>query len=194
MIDPDYSLATNKAYDLLIRFPDFSFPIPIFSLIRAFPGNRLLPYSEASKKFNIPFDDFCKEVSSDYGFTIKDKNSSKNLIIYNDLKDETIVRFTLAHELGHYVLHHTNDDDISNKEANCFARNLLCPIPVIDALQLSSVREYTDTFWISEPAATVAIEFKDADLRNITPNRYNIVTNKAMCFYNGVSYMQLYGY
>lgn len=42
-----------------------------------------------------------------------------------------IRRQTLAHELGHILLGHDGESEQANREANCFAAQLLIPRPVL---------------------------------------------------------------
>jgi hypothetical protein len=65
---PDYSLATNMAYRTLITFHEFSFPISIFSVLRAMGNIVVNSYSEVAQRFNITFNEFYELASSDYGF------------------------------------------------------------------------------------------------------------------------------
>lgn len=194
MTEPDYYFATNKAYDLLNKYQDYSYPTPIFSIIRDFDDIKLLSYSEAAKIFNTTFEEFYSIASSQYGFSIKNFSAHQTLILYNDKKDETVIRFTLAHELGHYILFHTKDSENEDKEANCFARNILCPIPVIYELGLTHIHEYVNTFYVSEPMAQVSIDKKLCDYGNITKDNYSMLNDRIMCFYNGITINELYGY
>ncbi len=194
MTEPDYFFATNKAYDLLNEFSDYSFPTPIYYIIRNFDDIKLLSYTEAAKKCGISYDNFYLLVSSEYGFSVKDPNSNKTLILYNDRKDETVIRFTLAHELGHYCLKHYKDSDTQNKEANCFARNLLCPVPVAMGFGLSNAIDYSNLFYVSEPMAQVAVDKRNCDYQNITTDNYSNLNDRAICGYQGISLAELYGY
>jgi hypothetical protein len=67
---------------------------------------------------------------------------NKYIIFYNEQRSKRRIRFTIAHEMGHVFLDHHDKYkktilkrdgvgeklyDLLEKEANCFARNLLCP-------------------------------------------------------------------
>lgn len=77
-------------------------------------------------------------------------------------------RFTLAHELGHFVLHHKNrrweefvlesSDTPLEQEANAFASGLLMPAPLLKkfAPQLSPA-EMAHLFHVSEEAMWIAL-------------------------------------
>ncbi len=57
------------------------------------------------------------------------------IIIYNDSDDFFRIRWTIAHELGHYYLNHNfenqNEYDAQEIEANYFASQLLMPIELL---------------------------------------------------------------
>lgn len=67
---------------------------------------------------------------------------SRYIIFYNELKWKQRIRFTIAHEMGHIFLNHHRESGIPilmaggvgddqyhrlEHEADCFARNLICP-------------------------------------------------------------------
>lgn len=67
---------------------------------------------------------------------IVEKNG-RCIIFYNECEPEERVRFSLLHELGHYILLHdldTKDLELYNKqeiEANCFAAQILMPEQIL---------------------------------------------------------------
>lgn len=139
---PDYAKATNTAYRVLLKYNRLLPTINIFQIILCFSNIKLHTYSDACKKLHFSFQEFLDKIAtSEYGYTIYDPKSQKYLIFYNDKKNIATIRFTLAHELGHVLLKHTVDDSVARKEASCFARNLLCPVPVIDRFNLQSIYE-----------------------------------------------------
>ena len=99
--------------------------------------------------------------SSD-GFTIRKGRSY--VLCYNDAPDvpDTRKRFTLAHELGHYVLRHRTDGDKEEREANCFARNLLAPrlLAIDRGIEFA---DYPCAFGISRAAARLCEQKRDMD-------------------------------
>lgn len=192
---PDYEKATNAAYDILITYNEFSFPICIFSVIKQMKNISLHRYTELAERMNVSFYDLINNIApSCYGFTVFNEANDRYIIFYNDLKDDTTIRFTLAHELGHVVLKHKKDGKTENKEANCFARNYLCPVPVVKEMSLCCVSDYTELFYVSEPMAKVSLDFKNCDLRNISTNYFNAYNNSVMFAMSGISPIDLYGY
>lgn len=135
MPEPDYKYATNVAYDELSYY-NGSFPqINIFELLEESGDIVLKSYSQAAKYLNCTHNEFTYTIAqSEYGFTVTDPRTGNHIIFFNNLKDDKTIRFTLAHELGHIRLGHTEDNEVADKEANCFARNLLCPVQIIKEL------------------------------------------------------------
>lgn len=116
-----------------------SFPISLKKILKHY-GIRLMCYEDYCKcndcDIQVCFDQFGKD-----GATIE--NKGKFLIVYNkNATPKNRIRFTLAHELGHIFHRHHRElgvmtlrrlwvekslYDVMEDEANCFARNLLCP-------------------------------------------------------------------
>jgi Zn-dependent peptidase ImmA (M78 family) len=118
------------------------------------------------------------EVTENHGLLVRDANFSahpkisgildvKGQIIYINAEESPArKRFTIAHELGHWILHpcikeensvHTiyyrrpidKETDDLEKEANCFAANLLVPIGFL--------KKYRDLYPEQELAALFAV-------------------------------------
>lgn len=79
-------------------------------------GIEMVAYSSLSEKKRKACFEF-----SDEGFILD------NTIYYNDFMYEKRTRFTLMHEIGHIMLNHRIESDITEKEANFFAKYILAP-------------------------------------------------------------------
>lgn len=90
----------------------------------------------------------------------------------NETHPERRQRFTLAHEIGHYVLGHniTNDEDFvddlktdststTEREANYFASVLLMPEEAVKKTSRGGIdlKKMADTFAVSEQAMTIRL-------------------------------------
>lgn len=75
------------------------------------------------------------------------------LILYNDRKPPPRVAFSLMHELGHICLGHREHSKLAEKEANYFAANALCPLPMLEKSGLQSAQKVASCFAISEECA-----------------------------------------
>lgn len=191
---PDYSTATNKAYEILSKVYPFNLETDIFKILSLFPNIAIHTYTEIANRFFESFHDFMDTASSEYGYTIYNPYTGKTEIFYNDTKDYSTIKFTLAHELGHIVLGHTEDNDISRKEASCFARNLLCPVPVIDELELKTVNDLVVVFEVGESMATVSSNYFESDryyIRKDLEVTLHLQTYAYMCGYSSIE--EMYG-
>ncbi|MBU5230018.1 ImmA/IrrE family metallo-endopeptidase [Intestinimonas butyriciproducens] len=111
------------------------------------------------------------------------------MIIYNECRPEARIRFSLAHELGHIVLEHLNDERTELSRggvddptyyamegaANTFAGNLLAPPILIDDFLSGSkfdVERISTRFNIS-PSATKAYRAEDYKYwKSLTPSKH----------------------
>lgn len=144
---PDYAYAQKSAYETIQNCNQTLLPLSLKKLIRSYSNLHIQKYSVFAKKKNITVNDVCQLLDSEEG-CLWMRSDGSYIILYNDTIENTgRIRFTLAHELGHYILKHNektkktmltryslNGDeyDIFEKEANYFAKRLLAPIPLVD--------------------------------------------------------------
>lgn len=181
----DYRTATNAAYELLYKLKINSLPIDFKTVMRRLPYIHYKTYSDFGAQRGMSFDDVLKLVQNRHGFVLIDdsKTPLHYLIIYNETKDVGTKRFTIAHELGHIILEHDKEDYVSEQEANCFARNFLCPVPISIEKRLFTCSDYIKSYHISSIAAEVCIAFRRTDFDNITTDNYIKMTDLFMLSY-----------
>lgn len=190
---PNYQKATNAAYELLAEQNLLELPVNLNKILYHFQKSaRLMTYSQMAARFNLTVDQYKNIVPSEYGFTMKKEGLS--YILYNEEKGYYTNRFTIAHEIGHIILGHNADDSVAKREANCFARNLLCPLPVIDTLCIDTINDYTGWFHVSELMAENSIKNVSSDRYYVDNKLYNIVDALIYTFMTGESLASLYGY
>ncbi|QGG47320.1 ImmA/IrrE family metallo-endopeptidase [Heliorestis convoluta] len=134
---------------------------------------RLFSYSDFSTKNDMSIVEICDQFDSELGACVYDKKTERYVIFYNDTKNNRgLERFTIAHELGHIFLGHHQDANTDilirrnisaskyrkfENEANCFARNLLAPIPLVqritDIKKPRSANDIMEAFEVSYKAA-----------------------------------------
>lgn len=172
---PDYKKATNAAYELLALKISFSLATNVFAIVEDLLDNcKLLTYGQACFLYGYT-PKILLEVS-EYGFSIVRGN--KRIILYNETVPLGCIRFTIAHEIGHYVLrHHDEHDPGVEKEANCFARNLLCPVPVVFGLDLTSHQDYVSIFDVTTQMAVVSFDRRSSDRYYITEELWTTVSD-----------------
>ncbi|PIP15294.1 hypothetical protein COX47_00420 [Candidatus Roizmanbacteria bacterium CG23_combo_of_CG06-09_8_20_14_all_35_49] len=89
----------------------------------------------------------------------------KAVIGYNDDKHHNRKRFTVAHEIGHLILGHTQQNyDLENKsiddtEANQFAAELLMPLEMLknDIKIIKNVKDLAKKYVVSEEAMWIRL-------------------------------------
>lgn len=155
---PDFQKAQNTATALLLTQNVSRFHINVCELT-------------LSKHIHITsMQDFCKTTGflmSDFptshceAFTLK--QGDENIILYDDsVSNKARKNWSIAHELGHVLLNHKDDDGISEIEANFFAAQLIAPEIVLLALHKRWGKlSYTDLpllFNISHQAAKKRIQ------------------------------------
>ena len=144
---PDYAYAQRSAYETIQNCNQNLLPLSVKKLIRSYSNLYIQKYSVFAKKRNLTVNEVCQQLDSEEG-CLWMRGDGTYIILYNDtIENKRRIRFTLAHELGHYILKHNekskktiltryslNGDqyDIFEKEANYFARRLLAPIPLVD--------------------------------------------------------------
>lgn len=170
-----YNGTVSKAYEFVENNIE-KFPINPFNLINEFQWG-LLTYEQMALDNNCSIEDVCECLGTD-GYSIY--NGNNYTIAYNNKKSHGRINFTLAHEIGHIVLNHHKDFDVTSvlednftkeeykileNEANCFARNILAPAPLVSELNFWGILfKIPDFFDITLPAATTRISFLKNDL------------------------------
>lgn len=157
------------------------FPINPFELIKKFNWG-LITYKEMAKNNNCTIDDICECLGTD-GYSIY--NGNNYTIAYNNtIQSKGRINFTLAHEIGHIILKHHKDFEVTEilknnfskeeykileNEASCFARNILSPAPL--SLKISSIFRYfklTDIFDITPSARRTRLSLLKQDLNYLS--------------------------
>lgn len=174
---PNYAYASKKALQTLTTFKVDTFPLKIVDLIMNIKDIQLKTYKEIAVELNITvFEVKNTMVQSDLGCLTRMPGKGY-LLIYNDDTSEATperIRFTLAHELGHYMLNHLekgegtsitrngyldDEDLISEKEANRFARELLAPSTIFKYIDPLCKKTLMNLFAISNQTSTYALDY-----------------------------------
>lgn len=172
---PDYDKAERKAYYLLQLAGVKKFPIKFNKLIKQFSNLKLRKYTWFAKKWSMSVEEVCDLTKSNEGCCWYIKDIEQYMILYNDTVDNPgRIRWTIAHELGHFMLKHneiTNrsifarnslteeEYEVFEKEANCFARNLLAPNVVLRELKPDSPHFISNMCNVSYEASTHIYNF-----------------------------------
>lgn len=158
-----YKVARDMSWQTLINCNITSLPVNLNVIARHYKI-KIIRYS----KFEF-LDLFKPEVVTGDGFIARLDN--KKVIFLNDkIKTRGRRRFTLGHELGHGILGHNldsiatrnneidNPDDPLEMQANVFARDILAPSYVLNALGVSTVEEIMQICDISKVSAQIRLD------------------------------------
>ncbi|GAN36444.1 ImmA/IrrE family metallo-endopeptidase [Lacticaseibacillus paracasei] len=178
-----WTLARNRAIQTLGKFSIETFPLQLFKLIDKIPHLAIMSYLEMCKQLNeqaysnnhISVDwvqEHLADGSQDAAL-LKMSNSKDTIILYNsDLFASGItkqrIRYSIAHEIGHFVLRHnfqtmiardglsSSEYIIYEKEADAFAATLLMPSSTFsNEVSVSKLREQYD---VSKQAAEIMVD------------------------------------
>ncbi|MBP3307935.1 MAG: ImmA/IrrE family metallo-endopeptidase [Clostridia bacterium] len=162
----NYKLARDIAWRVLINNKVSSLPVDVFEICKA-EGIFIFTYKSAEA--------ILKELHIEEQNRDSDAFCFGRFIFYDDTKPLTRQRFSIAHELGHILLHLTDDKydanrfrkvkdelpcrtDSTEAEANTFAARILAPLCVLQYLNVSSPDEIAELCDIGYTAARVRFE------------------------------------
>lgn len=168
-------MATDTAHSTFAKFTNHSFPVNLFDLINKIGNIQIVTYYELAEELEVSVDYVINKIGrSTDGFTLN--RGKQFIIVYNSDTNTNIVeriRYTIAHEIGHIVMGHFNDDDtilrrggldskqydVLEKEAETFAHELLIPTYIIDTTWSSEYIQ--ETFDVSKQVANNSLETKE---------------------------------
>ena len=159
----DYARAVKAAYKMRIKYGTGQLEFDPFLPISVEKKLQCCKYSTFIKLFNATPLTYPELLSED-AFTV-DINGG-HVICYNDdpCVNPARRRFSLAHELGHFALHHHRGYEYEEREADCFARNLLAP-RLYAILHDIPFEDYQTVFGISAAAARMCETMAEEDYR-----------------------------
>lgn len=159
----------DEAYECYLEVAKtrkLSYPLDVFELIHSY-GIKTVSYTKLAKISKTSLSDVL-QCMPEYGQLAE--CNGKYIIHYNDQCCNGTIRFTLLHELGHYLMKHPcgdglSDDEIKRNEnlANCFARNILAPLTLCNTLGLETIYDIANYFKISTKASIVRLETMNQD-------------------------------
>ena len=164
--NPDYARAVREAYKMRLRYDTGQLEFDPFLPISVEKKLQCCKYSTFIKLFNATPLTYPQLLSED-AFTLP--MNGGYIICYNDAVSVNPARrrFSIAHELGHYALHHHRGYEYEEKEADCFARNLLAP-RVYAVVCGIDFKDYQTVFGISSAAARMCEAMAEEDYRLAT--------------------------
>ena len=137
---PDYQRAATLAAETLIKHSITAAPVSPIPIIKSIPNALLIPFAEVALKVSEDRDQVIRTFGESQDAVSSVHFSSGGLryvVAYNQRLPAYIIQRALARELGHILLQHdgSRPDDVRYEEAITFARNLICPRPLLKAIR-----------------------------------------------------------
>ncbi len=162
---PNYDRAAKMAYKSLLSLHIDSLPIDPLLILQRCKNTAVHTYDEIMPLCQVSDRHYFKSLIMEDkdAVTIRRMIGDRPIyeLFYDSHAQRRRMRFTLAHELGHIVLGHHQEQPWEEKEADYFASQLLAPRPVFNALALYGLNTadpefIAKTFHLSKAAAEIA--------------------------------------
>ena len=147
---PDYTRAAVMASETLITHRITAGPVDPFIVLKSLPGVLVVSFAEMALQLDLNRDNFLQSITPEnhdaMSFAKDVDGRLLYFVVYNQRLPFYLLQRGLARELGHIVLGHdgSRPDDVRTAEAQTFAYHLLCPRPLIKAVQDSGIRFSTE--------------------------------------------------
>ncbi len=129
------SRAAAMAYRVLIRRGVSALPVHPLEILSACRNTVVWADVTAAEQLKIPREVLLRQLANAEAITFRQtiQGETRFIVVYREGGNPARLRFTLAHELGHRLLHRGDEPDME-READCFASHLLCPRPTLGRL------------------------------------------------------------
>lgn len=163
----------RKVLEIYQNMDEIVYPVRPKTVLQCMPKDcRILSYREMADATGCSKDEIAAISGSNSGATHYDTGHDRYLIVYNENMNDGRILWTIAHEIGHICLGHINATGASNiafsddqnaysqleSEADCFAWNLLAPLPILRETGIKSANEISIHYGLSKQAATLHFE------------------------------------
>ena len=144
MTTPDYEAAARKAMETLIKNKITTAPVTPLPIFKHADGVLVLSFAEMSGMAAIDRSSLIDLFgdNQDAATIHMPEGPLRYVVAYNQRLPMYMLQRALARELGHILLGHdgtTRTTEARMAEAYCFAHHLLCPRPLIHAIQEANI-------------------------------------------------------
>lgn len=142
-MNPDYNKAATRAAETLIKYSVKTSPVSPLPILEQMDNVIVTSFAEMCDSSGInpcemkPL--FGKNQDAISSIHVED-GRAWYVVAYNSLLPFSTIQHALAREMGHIVLRHEGSSPENSAEAICFAQHLLCPRPLIHAIQATNIR------------------------------------------------------
>lgn len=140
---PNYDKAATLATELLIEHAISAAPVSPLPMLKR-PNVLVVSFTEVSNIVGVERDKVLSAFSKTQDAVTScfiDDNEKNYIVAYNQRLPVHTAQKALARQLGHVMLGHdgTRTEDVRTAEKTCFAYHLLCPRPLIRAVQEAGI-------------------------------------------------------
>ena len=137
------SRAAAMAYRVLIRRGGSALPVHPLEILSACRNTVVWADVTAAEQLKIPREALLRQLANAEAITFRQtiQGETRFIVVYREGGNPARLRFTLAHELGHRLLHRGDEPDME-READCFASHLLCPRENTFSVEQAAVLAY----------------------------------------------------
>lgn len=138
---PNCTQAAVRAAETLIRYGVRTTPISPLPILEQMDNVIVTSFAEMSEARGIRQSDLMSLFGKnrDAVTSVHEKDGRTWYVVaYNSMLPFTIIQHALAREMGHIAMGHIGPGN--DEEALCFSRHLLCPRPLIHAIQATNIR------------------------------------------------------
>ena len=147
---PNLEAAAIKAAETLIEYRISAAPVEPIHILKSTPNVVVTTFAEmaleAGMERNNLLKIFSKENHDAMTYIREIRGKLRYFVVFNQRLPMFMIQRGLARELGHVLLGHdgSRPEDVRMEEANVFAYHLICPRPIIRAVQDSPIRLTTE--------------------------------------------------
>ena len=147
---PDYLTAAIAATETLIAHRIKAAPVMPLPILKTLPNVLVLSFAEMASQMELDRSNLLKSVDREthdaMSFTGNINGQLRYFVVFNQQLPLFLIQRGLARELGHIILGHdgSRPEEVRIAEAQVFAYHLLCPRPLVRAIQESGIRFTTE--------------------------------------------------
>ena len=140
-MEPNLERAAVLALETLIKNGISSAPVMPLPILKKTPGVLVFSFSEVSNDTGIARDEILDCFGENKDAATFRLENGRYVVAYNQSLPLYIVQRSAARELGHILLGHdgSRPESVRMAEAVCFAQHLLCPRPLLHAIEAAGV-------------------------------------------------------
>lgn len=148
----DNETAAIKAMETLVKYKVSSAPIAPLPILKQIPGVIVFSFAEMAEHMGIDRASVIGNLVTENHDAVtavkKVKGKQVYCVAYNQRLPFYLLQRALSRELGHIILGHdgSRPEDVRDEEAKTFAKYIICPRPLIHAIQQAGISITTELF------------------------------------------------